>query len=246
MTILILISICVCFQVSLVDKGYLSRCASLQWPGLPLRLGQLQLGDLHGPWSLPPRLVELSRVASTSNLGFVIKQWLCSYHSTALHFQLFVSHKWGWPQSTVIHLSSIRSFSKKKKSLCIWHHQAINADWLSRLKFVLFARWVCHFRRASCVIFFQCSFITNLNLHFWSMNFRFCLNSISHLSLCPWQYDQKTSASQNENSEQNQQILMCLFPVRSSCRGCLLNHIVFFTAPTSQVSHSSSLGLIAY
>lgn len=33
------------------------------------------------------------------------------------HFQPFVSYKWEWPQSTVISLSSIRSFSKNKKSL---------------------------------------------------------------------------------------------------------------------------------
>lgn len=50
----------VCLQVSLVVKGHLPRCASLQWPGLHLRLGQLQHGDLHGPWRLPPRCVHVS------------------------------------------------------------------------------------------------------------------------------------------------------------------------------------------
>lgn len=43
----------------LVDQGDLSRCAPLQWPGLPLRLGQLQHGDVHGPWCLPQRFVHV-------------------------------------------------------------------------------------------------------------------------------------------------------------------------------------------
>lgn len=50
----------------LVDKGNLSRCASLQWPGLPLRLGQLQHGNLHGPWCLPQRFVCMTLSVHTS------------------------------------------------------------------------------------------------------------------------------------------------------------------------------------
>lgn len=87
---------CVCFQVSLVDEGYLSRCASLQWPGLPLRLGQLQLGNLHGPWSLPARSVENClelRPHQTRVLWW--SRDLCSCHSATLHFQLFLCHTSG-------------------------------------------------------------------------------------------------------------------------------------------------------
>lgn len=57
-------------QVPLVVKGHLSRCASLQWPGLLLRLGQLQHGDLHGPWCLPQRCVCVSP-NMTSAAGFM-------------------------------------------------------------------------------------------------------------------------------------------------------------------------------
>lgn len=58
-------------QVPLVVQGHLSRCASLQWPGLPLRLGQLQHGDLHGPWRLPQRCVYVS-VNAASAAGFTL------------------------------------------------------------------------------------------------------------------------------------------------------------------------------
>lgn len=60
----------VCLQVPLVIKGRLSRGAPLQWPGLPLRLGQLQHGDLHGPWRVPQRCVCVS-LNVTSAAGFM-------------------------------------------------------------------------------------------------------------------------------------------------------------------------------
>lgn len=59
-------------QVPLVVKGHLSRRASLQWPGLPLRLGQLQHGDLHGPWRLPQRCVYVClNVTSAADFMFL-------------------------------------------------------------------------------------------------------------------------------------------------------------------------------
>ena len=60
----------VCLQVPLVIEGGLPRRASLQWPGLPLRLGQLQHGDLHGPWRLPQRCVYVS-LNATFATGFM-------------------------------------------------------------------------------------------------------------------------------------------------------------------------------
>lgn len=59
----------VCLQVPLVIKGHLPRRAALQWPGLPLRLGQLQHGHLHGPWRLPQRCVCMSSLCVPPDVG---------------------------------------------------------------------------------------------------------------------------------------------------------------------------------
>lgn len=89
----------------LVDKGNLTRCASLQWPGLPIRLGQLQHGNLHGPWCLPQRYVCMS-----VQMSFLVTVFLTLFRKTRVACNIYLtSRNISICQTVCVHMSNVFS-----------------------------------------------------------------------------------------------------------------------------------------